>query len=401
MLSPEFRATPIKVCAERPRLDMLCSRLRALGLKPMLERDGEHFDADWPILVDESSSGHTLSDLKTSERLVVTLGFRNSGIAGVYLENDSALRELPTLIARHTRRKLLERETVLRDETALILAGRFSAPADQTSPRALYVGARSPNILALSSELKARSIDYVAALSLADARRHMSRSVFDIVVAAPADDASNSKALLTLVDELSAGTAFLFVGEATGAQLYPFGAAIPRNTSPCEIADLVENLIDGVRGAEPLSPDASLPNTLVDRATGMFSKAFFIAHLARQMEEADTRAMPISIAAIRLKDSGDAVTDIQMLKRAGAACVGTVRRSDTVARLDGRTFVMSLPGSGYVDAAAVAQRCVASLDSGLADQFRWRAVERRRYHDADLLAQSALEGRFSTARSAA
>ncbi len=114
-----------------------------------------------------------------------------------------------------------------------------------------------------------------------------------------------------------------------------------------------------------------------DDLTGLYNRRYFFEALDREMDRAGRDRKSFALIACDL-DRFKSVNDTfghaegdRVLKGTGELMLRHTRRYDTAARLGGEEFALLLPGTSLVDAAALAERLRATMESEL------RAGDRR------------------------
>lgn len=190
-----------------------------------------------------------------------------------------------------------------------------------------------------------------------------------------------------------------WVGRGTGLALAVLGGAtwVVAMLSPDSaiatgplIFDLVSRVavlatcayfVDRARGAQDrlrvvnaqleaaLEREASLART--DPVTGLVNRRGFVEHLEREIARTARTGEPFALAYVdldRFKDLNDRdghARGDECLRAAAAALVGSIRRTDVVARIGGDELAIVMPGAGPEEALHVAERSHGALAEAL------------------------------------
>ena len=154
-------------------------------------------------------------------------------------------------------------------------------------------------------------------------------------------------------------------------------------------------------------PLQSPPNdpSLVDTASGVFTRSFSETHLKAQLRQATAFEEDLTAAILAPFDlqTGNAISP-QHFARFGRAIKATLRQEDFLARLDWSHFLISLPGCGQNAAETSMRRLISLLETTALDRntsgmsFRYQLKTARPSQHPDAFWQSieaSLQGPIS------
>ena len=128
------------------------------------------------------------------------------------------------------------------------------------------------------------------------------------------------------------------------------------------------------------------------------------------MHATDVREAPLTLITFRLRSQDDDHSARGALPGFADIIRPIIRETDCAARIDSTTIAISMPDAPYSGAVGMASKIIAALGGeklGMVGSplpfggaLGWRAVERRRYHDAEKLISSAMNGPFARIRAA-
>ena len=417
---------PIDVIATSPRLEMIVARLRASGMRPSISNADVIQPSAVPLLIDfESMPPSVLSQLvrlKAAEvsRTVITLGDGTCPIEPLFnLRSDVELAALPNRLSGHNRRVLRDEEVRLRAMSAEDLGETLPSPVSAPNPDILYLGDGSPFFLALQVALRSKDVNLTAALSYATACDNLSKHRFSAVLIDLSHSSDQGVQLLERADK-DARIAGLPVyvcirdedqlSERAQAAIANATEVLTPGATPSDTAERITLLAHSRASARPVAPKARLASAMCDLATGLFSRKFFDVHLPRQMQSTDIREAPLTLLTLRLRSKDDDHSARGALPDLAEIIKPLIRETDCAARLDSTTIAISMPDSPYAAAVRIAEKIITALGGerlGMVGSplpfggtLGWRAVERRKYHDAEKLINSATNGPFSRIRAA-
>ena len=144
-----FDAPVIHVVSESPRLEMLQTRLRQAGLRPVPVR-GSYLPPDSaPALIDNLTRRGDLEGMEN--RLVVTIGKQSAASprSDIHLADVAQIESLPARLAIRQRETQRQREILLRARTAEKLGSAMAAPVPVGRARVLWLGQDAPFLNAI------------------------------------------------------------------------------------------------------------------------------------------------------------------------------------------------------------------------------------------------------------
>ncbi len=421
-----FMDPPIDVVATSPRLEMIVARLRASGMRPSISNADVIQPSAVPLLIDfESMPPSILSQLvrlKAAEvpRPIITLGEGTCPQEPLFnIRSDIELAALPNRLAGHNRRVLRDEEVRLRAMSAEDLGEVLPSPVSAPNPDILYLGDGSAFFLALQVALKANDVNLTAALSFATACDHLEKHRFSAVLIDLSESSGQGVQLLERADKdarIAGLPVYVCVrdedalSERAQAAISKATEVITPGATPQDTAHRVTLLAHSRASARPVAPRARLASAMCDLATGLFSRKFFDVHLPRQMRATDVREAPLTLLTMRLRSKDDDHSARGALPGLADIIKPIIRETDCAARLDSTTIAISMPDAPYASAVRAAEKVITALGGDrlgmvgsplpFGGTMGWRAVERRKYHDAQKLINSATNGPFSRIRAA-
>ncbi|MEM9668291.1 MAG: hypothetical protein AAF950_05140 [Pseudomonadota bacterium] len=399
----------IEIVATSPRLEMLKTRLRALGF-------GAHDHSDpkaspEPLLIDLASA--STNDVKAAHQQVLRGVDRPFIIVGgdaplrlegaIVLPGDAYLEHLSGKLRRYYRRRDAERETQLRASNVEAISGFAPKKGTRTKPRLLFVGGGSIRFLALQTALKGAEIDVVTAFTMPMALDHLAAQSFTAVVMDLHEDSGDFTGEDLLLGPHGTGPAQpLFClgkqGFEPGTEDHPLvflASEIIDSDRPLEeVSEELLQLTFHHHGSAPLAASDVSDTKVRCRLTGLFTPNFFETHLGAQLRQSEHALEPLTLITLSLSSKGDnnaaarrALPEIaQKLNR-------HVRQTDCAARLDWTTLGISLRRTAYLDATRLVERYAASqIEAGMPESISlaWRVCEKRRTHSASSLIAAAI-----------
>lgn len=395
----------IEVIATSPRREMLMSRLATSGFRPLRGEARARVGTGAACLVDCASTSE--SDLvrllvrmeSDPVRPLVLLGapekMAKPPRSAIKLKDEAGLPGLRARLDLRRRQLLCESERALRIETETALVGAPPNTRSQdSSRRLLYVGSISPGFLPLKRALEACDIEVTAAYTLPTAEAHLRESDFTACLL----DLVTSPDLSLAALSRPCGPGHILALAETNARIDPdmFDFLVDADQDSGDIAqDVCTIMKRPVLTTRMVRP--RLSEKLYDIATGLYSPAFLRAHLPRQLEASTVDESPFSLLCLRAR-SGERAQETRTIERMADTVASNLREADLACRYEPRSILISLRATAYADAARIARRLTARLESTareLSCGIDWRAVERRAYHNADTLIQSTVTGQFS------
>lgn len=412
---------PIDVVATSPRLEMIVARLRASGMRPSISNADIIEPSAVPLLIDfESMPSSILSQLvrlKVAEvpRTIITLGDGTCPVEPLFnIRGDLELATLPNRLSSHNRRKLRDEEVRLRAMSAEDLGEELPSILSAPNPDILYLGDGSAFFLALQVALRAKDISLTAALSYATACDNLEKHRFSAVLIDLSESSAQGVQLLERVtkDTRIAGLPVYvcirdeeLLSDRAKAAIANATEVLTPGATPSDTADRVTLLAYARASARPVSPKSRLASAMSDLSTGLFSKKFINVHLPRQMQSTEAREAPLTLLTLRLRSKDDDHSARGALPGLADILKPLIRETDCAARLDSTTIAVSMPDAPYAGAVRLAEKIIAALGGDqlgmvgsplpFGGTLGWRAVERRKYHDAEKLIIAATNGPFS------
>lgn len=417
---------PIDVVATSPRLEMIVARLRASGMRPSISNADVLQPSAVPLLIDfESMPPSVLSQLvrlKAAEvpRTIITLGEGTCPLQPLFnVRTDIELAALPNRLSGHNRRALRDEEVRLRAMSAEDLGEVLPSPVSAPNPDILYLGDGSAFFLALQVALKTNDVSLTAALSFATACDNLEKHRFSAVLIDLSESSHQGVQLLERADTDSriAGLPVYVcvrdehsLNDRAQAAVAKATEIITPGATPQDTAERITLLAHSRASARPVEPKARLASAMCDLATGLFSRKFFDVHLPRQMRATDLREAPVTLLTLRLRSKDDDHAARGAIPELAEIIKPLIRETDCAARLDSTTIAISMPDAPYAGAVKAAEKIITALGGDrlgmvgsplpFGGTLGWRAVERRKYHDAQKLIKSATNGPFSRIRAA-
>lgn len=413
---------PVELLATSPRREMLSSRLRACGLRPVPVGESWTEGSRMPVLVDIASvSASTLSRLEAAvrdgvDRPVILLAAR--GAAGIdlqdclFIHGDEDISTLAARLELRRRRETRASETALRRETARRLDGlsEWSAPATDGRD-VLYLGEGGQLFHVLKQGLAKKGHDLVAALSVPTAESFLASGRFALVCL----NASNGQRdVLELLERIALGQVVV----ASPIALVTDTPNLMRDRNTLDVADEViaadapaETIVAAclsamAAGLPSAAPErVKLSSALFDAHTRLYSRAFLEAHLPEQMRVCSRLEAPLCLLSLKVNPALPAPVRASQVRTLAHIVTGDLRVTDLAARAGATEIVISLRETPYAGAARLIRRIVARVQAacpdGDAPDFSWRIVECRASHTAETLLETALSGTFMRAAAAA
>lgn len=368
-----FDAPVIHVVSESPRLEMLQTRLRQAGLRPVPVR-GSYLPPDAaPALIDALTVRQNLEGLEN--RLIITIGKSDTGASDIHLADVSQIESLPARIAIRQRETQRQREIQLRAHTARKLGATHAVSAPTKRARLLWLGQDAPFLNAIKASLSEGAVTLVAAISRLTAEDYLTSGGFQTLVLCPASPDDEAARLLGTVKSLSTAQSprvVLLLRPELAKQID--GAALSQAD---QIIDLTAEVDVLAQQLQAIATDsvAALETSHVahsgveDRATGLVSREYLESHVQAQMQQADEFVSALSVVAFKLSGSTD-------LRRVAQVIRSHLRDTDLAGRLDANHICITLPETNYRGAVVLARRIEEALDGSVT----WRAIERRQFH---------------------
>ncbi|MEQ3747183.1 MAG: diguanylate cyclase [Henriciella sp.] len=374
LIDRRFDDPVIEVAAQSPRLEMLMTRLRHAGMRPIPVTTVAANSPDDPVLIDLATAPDAMPAAQT--RLTITLGDTQANTKGdIHLSNINLLHTLPARMAIRKREQTRQREADRRTRTAQRLGLSTRQSATKAAPRLLWLGQNAAFLNPLKSALKSAGVDLVAALSRLTAEDYLAKGGFDAVIVYPStagDEASQLLARYVKADHAPKTKLVLLTSPETSASI-----ETGRLDNVDQILDLINDpeklsreLIAYAQRHTKTAPKTNrLTATIREQGTKLASRAFLEAHLETQIQDADASGERLCLIALNAPDAAT-------LKRLSETIQPMLRETDLAARLDKDHICITMPATPYRGAVALARRIEASMDTDI----NWRVVERRRFH---------------------
>jgi PleD family two-component response regulator len=370
-----FDAPVIHVVSESPRLEMLQSRLRQAGIRPVPAR-GSYLPPDSaPVFIDLITRA---IDLPNDDlRMVITLGreTKANDRSNIHLTDIAQIASLPARISIRQREQQRRREIKLRARTLSYFDSEKPPRQAVQRERLLWLGNDAPFLNALKSTLNDGDISLVAAISSLTAEDYLESGRFKTLALCPTtpdDEAAKLLARIKRLPLVRAPQVVLLIRPELSAKMDREAL-----TQADQILDLTEDFDVVATRLRALSeaPELCDPNpleiasTAQDMATGLVSRDYLEKHLQGQIEQADQWAQPLSVISIELKDDDDPKFVARKIK-------ALLRDTDLAARLDPKHICITLPDTAYRGGVVLARR----IEEALERSVNWRVIERRQFH---------------------
>ena len=368
-----FDAPVIHVVSESPRLEMLQTRLRQAGLRPVPVR-GSYLPPDAaPALIDALTLRNNLEGFEN--RLIIMIGKSKAGAADIHLADVSQIESLPARIAIRQRETQRQREIQLRARTAQKLGARQSVSTPTIRARLLWLGQDAPFLNAIKASLGEGAVTLVAAISRLTAEDYLTSGGFQTLVLCPASPEDEAAKLLasvkTLSTPISPRVVLLLRPELTkqidSAALAQADQIIDLTAEVDVLAEQLQTIASD--SVSTLETGHAAQAGVEDRATGLVSREYLESHVQAQMQQADEFVSALSVIAFKLSGSTD-------LRHVAQVIRSHLRDTDLAGRLDANHICITLPETDYRGAVILARRIEEALDGSVT----WRAIERRQFH---------------------
>ncbi|MCR9196035.1 MAG: hypothetical protein NXH88_14955 [Hyphomonas sp.] len=370
-----FDAPVIHVVSESPRLEMLQTRLRQAGLRPVPVR-GSYLPPDSaPALIDNLTRRSEFEGL--DNRLIVTIGKQglSSVHSDIHLADVAQIESLPARLAIRQRESQRQREIQLRARTAEKFGTGTASAMPVGRARVLWLGQDAPFLNAIKSNLADAQVTLVAAISRLTAEDYLASGQFQTLVLCPASAGDEAAKLLTRVKSMQIVTlprVVLLLRPELAGQI-----SSEDMSNADEILDLNADLESIANNLHALSHEAlverdahHIPAGMIeDHATGLVSREYLESHLEAQMEQADRLLIPLTVVAFTLTPEHD-------IRSVALTIKSMLRDTDLAARLDSQHICITLPETSYRGAVVLSRR----IEDAVGGSLSWRAIERRQFH---------------------
>lgn len=370
-----FDAPVIHVVSESPRLEMLQSRLRQAGIRPVPAR-GSYLPPDSaPVFIDLLT--RPLDIAHDDLRMVITLGREASADdrSNIHLTDIAQIASLPARISIRQREQQRRREIKLRARTLSYFDAEKLPRQSVQRERLLWLGNDAPFLNALKSTLNDANISLVAAISCLTAEDYLESGRFKTLALCPTQPNDEAAKLLARIKRLPlvrAPQVVLLIRPELSAKMDREAL-----TQADQILDLTEDFdvvatrLLALSEAPELSDSNPLEfaSTAQDIATGLVSRDYLEKHLQGQIEQADHWSQPLSVVSIEIQEDEDPKFVARKIK-------ALLRDTDLAARLDPKHICITLPDTAYRGGVVLARRIEEALDRSV----NWRVIERRQFH---------------------
>ena len=300
--------------------------------------------------------------------------------------HDAHPQQIVLMIEHLVRECVAEEEYDTRSATFNISADEIEKVDKLDKPLAiLSIGSPDPDFLALTHRLRTRGLEVVAALSSYSAFDYLHDRTFDAVLLWGGDQPSEQLAIASGMrrnTRLYHTPVMLRLQQETELDLgdaYLRGVTDVANPKApvAEIADRLERLARGHRRQLTIRKtlESMRNHAEMDKATGLFGRDLFAAHLAHLSQAAAERQRTLSICVLKIAETPDIALARQRkaLDRAvpqiGSMIARLIRAEDSAGRLSNDVFALALPATTEAAARAVGERISAvisctAFDSG-------------------------------------
>ncbi len=300
--------------------------------------------------------------------------------------HDAHPQQIVLMIEHLVRECVAEEEYDTRSATFNISADEIEKVDKLDKPLAiLSIGSPDPDFLALTHRLRTRGLEVVAALSSYSAFDYLHDRTFDAVLLWGGDQPSEQLAIASGMrrnTRLYHTPVMLRLQQETELDLgdaYLRGVTDVANPKApvAEIADRLERLARGHRRQLTIRKtlESMRNHAEMDKATGLFGRDLFAAHLAHLSQAAADRQRTLSICVLKIAETPDIALARQRkaLDRAvpqiGSMIARLIRAEDSAGRLSNDVFALALPATTEAAARAVGERISAvisctAFDSG-------------------------------------
>ncbi|MEL7454468.1 MAG: hypothetical protein AAGJ50_13960, partial [Pseudomonadota bacterium] len=332
----------------------------------------------------------------------------------IRIHTDGDLASIPARLAAERRKALRLSEVSLRRASAAIIAGQAIPIANTSAARLLLISNGSPKFLALAAVLKNNRIDVTVALTAMTAHDYLHRAEFSGVLLDIEENEPLASAFIENIADsrfLSSVPIIVGVGKAgpvSDRQSVVLGHAteiIEIDEDMAAFARAIALIVERHRSESPLAPQTVEDVRIKDKTTGLFTKTFLETHLTAQVRQCETDFQPLTFLALQLQSrSAEGAHTHTALSWLAKYLNMELRQTDCAARLDWSTIGVSLIDTPYTGGVRLAHRLLKAFNDtqlGSSCTLSWRAVEKRRYHQATDLISAACSGPYVRDASAA
>ncbi len=370
-----FDAPVIHVVSESPRLEMLQTRLRQAGIRPVPVR-GTYLPPDSaPAFIDLLTRDFEFDP--SDGRLFVTIGKQEQApnASEIHLTDVAQIATLPARLSIRQREHQRRREIQLRARTSEKFGSAAPAPTDVTQKaRVLWLGHDAPFLNAIKSNLAEHNISLVAAISRLTAEDYLVSGAFQTIVLCPASPDDEAAKLLGAMAELETTKTPQVVLLLRPDLSNKLGAAVSQADQIVDLSLDLEFVATQLHAVcvdanTDIEPAYGLSSAAQDPSTGLVSREYLESHVEAQMAQADRLASALSLIAFQIPSDLDVQAMAKVIK-------SMLRDTDLAARLDMTHICVTLPNTQYRGAVVLARRIEEALDR----RTEWRVIERRQFH---------------------
>ncbi|MEO0608721.1 MAG: hypothetical protein AAFY82_10870, partial [Pseudomonadota bacterium] len=301
-----FDAPVIHVVSESPRLEMLQTRLRQAGLRPVPVR-GTYLPPDGaPAIIDVLTQRSAFDGL--TNRVIVTIGksARSPVETDIHLADVSQIESLPARLAIWQRETQRQREIQLRAQTSEKMGSPKPAATAPGRARLLWLGQNAPFLNAIKSSLNDSQVTLVAAISRLTAEDYLTSGSFQTLVLCPAAPDDEATKLLSSVKSLmipAMPRVVLLLKPDLAKQIER--SALSQADQIIDLTGQLEGLAEALQAIATDSVSAAqvshaAQGGVEDRATGLVSREYIKSHVQAQMRQANEFMTPLSVVAFTL-----------------------------------------------------------------------------------------------------
>lgn len=372
----------------------LCQGLDALGWRTVTARSlagAVQVLIDWPLeavildsrLPDAAAGVEALRQTVSPRNLpILAVGPEaatwEAGLADIIMSTPPHAAQASLRLEYLVRSAIAEEEVSLREATFAARGEPLPlSDIDATPLRVLAAGKADRHFLALSNALAERGCEVVAAPTPYTAFDYLHERPFDAAVLWGAEDHAPA---LSIASGMKRNTRLFHIpavlylrgsGEINLSELYNRGFAdvAAADTPEDETAERIAALARAHRRHVSIrrALESARGSGLTDPTTGLFTPELFASHLARVAEGARLRRRPLSVAVLRVSETG-AVAEARAagwldraLPQIGAMVSRLIRTEDTAARLSPDVFALALPATQGPAGRIAADRIAAVI----------------------------------------
>ncbi|MEM7328320.1 MAG: diguanylate cyclase [Pseudomonadota bacterium] len=390
-----FDAPVIHVVSESPRLEMLQTRLRQAGIRPVPVR-GSYLPPDSaPAFIDLLTRDFDFGSV--DDRLFVTIGKQEQAPnkSEIHLTDINQIATLPARLAIRQRENQRKREIQLRARTSEKFGSAAITPQAQQTSRVLWLGHDAPFLNAFKTALASQNISLVAAISQLTAEDYLVSGAFQSIILCPTSPDDEAARLLQTIGQLQMAQNPQIVLLLRPDLADKLSGAVTYADQIVDLSNDLDFVVSRLQmicshSERPVEPTFGLSASAQDPVTGLVSRDYLESHVEAQMAQADRLATSLSLIAIEIINGED-------LKAAARTIKSLLRDTDLAARLDNSHICVTLPNTQYRGAVVLARR----IEEALGRTTTWRVIERRQFHTlSTLLGGLTAKTSLSTRRTA-